>query len=111
MAQSNESNERRIASFRPNHTGEPPPYTWTHWSDQFQLAIIAKENLDINSPNAPEVSDILIPTPEQATASKLDTVRVIREARNENPMKTYEVAFHENPMKSESTKKRKSSNG
>ena len=89
MAQSNESNERRIASFRQNHTGEPP-YTWTYWSDQFQLAIIAKENLDINSLNAPEVPEILITTLERATASELDTV--IREARNENLMKTYEVA-------------------
>ena len=45
-----------IPSFWPNHTAEPP-ITWTKRSDQVQLAIIAKENLDIygiSGPEAPE---------------------------------------------------------
>ena len=40
MAQLNESNLRGIHAIWSNHTKEPPQ-SWTHWSDQFQLAIIA----------------------------------------------------------------------
>ena len=60
MAQSNESNVRGVPFFWPNHTLEPPR-SWTQWSDQFQLAIIAKENLDIDSLNGPEVPKTKIP--------------------------------------------------
>ena len=46
MAQSNDSNVRGTPPFWPNHTLEPS-HAWTQWSDQFQLAIIAKEYLDL----------------------------------------------------------------
>ena len=51
MAQSNnESNVRGIPSFWQNHTVDPPPpIPWEDWSDLFQLAIIAKENIDIEN--------------------------------------------------------------
>ena len=50
MAQSNsnESNLRGIPSFWQNHTVDPP-IPWEEWSDLFQLAIIAKENIDIEN--------------------------------------------------------------
>ena len=50
MAQSNsnESNVRGIPSFWQNHTVDPP-IPWEEWSDLFQLAIIAKENIDIEN--------------------------------------------------------------
>ena len=50
--------------FWPNHTLEPP-HSWTQWSDQFQLAIIAKENLDIESLNGPEVPETQTPILEK----------------------------------------------
>ena len=55
MAQSNsnKSNLRGIPSFWQNHTVDPP-VPWEEWSDLFQLAIIAKENIDIEN--------LLIPT-------------------------------------------------
>ena len=79
-----------IASFWPNHTFEPPHF-WTQWSDQFQLAIITKENLDIDSLNGPEVPETQIIILEQPTASDLDTDRASREARNKNALKLYEA--------------------
>ena len=49
MAQSsNESNVRGIPPFWQNHTVDPP-IPWEDWSDLFQLAIIAKENIDIEN--------------------------------------------------------------
>ena len=49
MAQStNESNVRGIPLFWQNHTVDPP-IPWEDWSDLFQLAIIAKENIDIEN--------------------------------------------------------------
>ena len=51
MAQlSTDLNLLGIPAFWPNHTVEPPTQ-WTNWIDQFQLAIIAKENLDIDNLN------------------------------------------------------------
>ena len=44
-----------------------PPHAWTHWSDKFQLAIIAKENLNIDNLSEPEVPEKQIPIPEQPT--------------------------------------------
>ena len=47
MAQSNnESNVRGKPPFWQNHTVDPP-ILWEDWSDLFHLAIIAKENIDI----------------------------------------------------------------
>ena len=50
MAQSNsnELNVRGIPSFWQNHTVDPP-IPWEEWSDLFQLAMIAKENIDIDN--------------------------------------------------------------
>ena len=50
MTQSNgnQSNVRGIPSFWQNHTVDPP-ITWEEWSDLFQLAVIAKEKIDIDS--------------------------------------------------------------
>ena len=45
---SNESNMRGIPSFWQNHTVDPPT-PWEEWSDLFQLAIIAKENIDMEN--------------------------------------------------------------
>ena len=53
MAQSStDSNLRGTPAFRPNHTVEPPTQ-WTNWIYQFHLAIIAKENLDIDNLKEP----------------------------------------------------------
>ena len=53
MVQSSfDSNLRGIPAFRPNHTVEPPTQ-WNNWIDQFHLAIIAKENLDIDNLKEP----------------------------------------------------------
>ena len=82
---------RGIPPFWPNHTLEPP-HTWTQWSDQFQLAIIAKENLDLESLHGTEIPETQIIILEQATGGKLDTERANRETRNKNAMKQYESA-------------------
>ena len=95
MAQSNESNVRGIPSFWPKHTLEPP-HSWTQWSDQFQLAIIEKENLDIDGLNGPEVPETKIPILDQVTGSESDTDRATSgETRNKNAMKQYEAAEEE----------------
>ena len=76
----------------PNHTLEPP-HVWTQWSYQFQLAIIAKDNLDLESLHGPEIPETQIPILEQATGSDSDTERANRENRNKNAMKQYESAM------------------
>ena len=49
MPQSNnESNVRGMPSFWQNHTVDPP-IPWEEWSDLFQLAITAKEKVDIKN--------------------------------------------------------------
>ena len=78
MAQSNESNVRGIPSFWPNHTLELA-HSWTQWNNQFQLATIAKENLDIDSLNRPEVPEMQFPILEQTTGSESDKNRASRE--------------------------------
>ena len=102
MAQSNKSNLRGIPAFWPNHTMEPP-HSWTHWSDQFQLTIIAKENLDIDNLSGREVPEVQFPILEQSTGSELENERASREARNRITMKSYEVA--EEKRKSDEKKK------
>ena len=91
MAQSNDSIVRGIPIFWPNHTLEPP-HAWTQWSDQFQLPMIAKENLDLESLHGPEIPETQIPILEQATDSESDTERANRDNRNKNAMKQYESA-------------------
>ena len=82
---------RGIPPFWPNHTLEPP-HAWTQWSDQFQLAIIAKENLDIERLHGPEAPETQIPILIQTTGSESDTDRASRETRNNFAMKQYEAA-------------------
>ena len=82
MAQSNDSNVRVIPPFWPNHTLEPP-HAWTQWSDQFQLAIIAKENLDLESLHGPEIPETQIPNLEQATGSGKSQQREQEQKHNE----------------------------
>ena len=91
MAQSNESSLRGVPAFWPNHTMEPPQ-SWTHWSDQFQLAIIAKKNLDIDNLSGQEVPQSQISILEQSTGSEPENERASREARNRATMKSYEAA-------------------
>ena len=102
MAQSIDSNVRGIPPFWPNHTLKPP-HAWTQWSDQFQLAIIAKENLDLESLHGPEIPETQISILEQATGSETDAERAIRENRNKNAMKQYESA-EENRINEEKRK-------
>ena len=90
MAQSNDSNSRGIP-FWPNHTLEPP-HAWTQWSDQFQWAVNAKKNLDIESLHGPEVPETQISILEQDTGSESETDRASRETRSRNAMKQFEAA-------------------
>ena len=39
---------RRVPPFWQNHTMDPP-IPWEDWNDMFKLALIAKENIDINN--------------------------------------------------------------
>ena len=82
MAQStNDSNLRGIPDFRPTHTVEPPTQ-WNNWIDQFHLAIIAKENLDIDNLKEPVEGETTLPILEGAQESETDQQRKTREARN-----------------------------
>ena len=84
MAQSTtDSNLRGIPAFWPNHTVEPPTQ-WNKWIDQFHLATIAKENLDIDN--------LKEPVEEGAKESETDQQRKGREARNKEVMRVYEHA-------------------
>ena len=56
-----------IPAFWSSQTMEPP-HSWTNWSDQFQLAIIGKDNLDIDNLSGPEVPENQIPILEQSTS-------------------------------------------
>ena len=91
MAQSNVSNLRGFPAFWPNHTMEPPQ-SWSHWSDPFQLAIMANENLDIDNISGPEVPESQIPILEQSTGSESEKERNSREARIRITMNSYEAA-------------------
>ena len=76
MAQSNtDSSLRGIPAFWPNHTVEPPIH-WNNWIDQFHLAIIAKENLDIDNLKEPVERKTTLPILEGAQESET------KEARN-----------------------------
>ena len=53
----------------------------------FEVIVIAKENLDIESLKGPETPETQIPILEQVTGSESDTDRASRETRNKNAMK------------------------
>ena len=59
------------------------------------MAIIEKENLDIDGLNGPEVPETKIPLLEQVTGSESDTDRASGETRKKNAMKQYEAAEEE----------------
>ena len=63
--------------FWPNHTLEPQ-HAWTQRSEQFQLAIIANQNLDIENLHGPEVPETHIPILDQDTGSESDTDKASR---------------------------------
>ena len=92
MAQSTtDSNLWGIPAFWPNHTIEPPTQ-WNNWIGQFDLAIIAKENLDIDNLKVPLELETTIPILEGAQESETDPQRKAREARNKKTMRVYEHA-------------------
>ena len=63
-----------------------------NWIDQFHLAIIAKENLDIDSLKEPLELGTTIPILEGAQESETDPQRNAREARNKETARVYEQA-------------------
>ena len=90
MAQSStDSNLREIPAFWPNHTVEPPTQ-WINWIDQFHLAIIAKENLDIDNLKEPFELETTMPMLESAQVSEKEQQRKAREARNKESMRVFE---------------------
>ena len=92
MAQSNsnESNVRGIPSFWQNHTVDPP-ITWEEWSDLFQLAIIAKENIDIeNLLNPTERYHSPPPTLENRPENESDAQKTSRIERNIQEQKRFD---------------------
>ena len=91
MAQSNsnESNVRGIPSFWQNHTVDPP-IPWEEWSDLFQPAIIAKENIDIeNLLNATERYRPPPPTLENPPENESDAQKTSRIERNIREQKRF----------------------
>ena len=92
MAQSNsnESNVRGIPSFWQNHTVDPP-ISWEEWSDLFQLAIIAKENIDIkNLLNQSQRYHPLPPTLENPPENESDAQKTSRIERNIREQKRFD---------------------
>ena len=83
MAQSNnESNVRGIPPFWQNHTVDPP-IPWEDWSDLFHMAIIAKENVDIeNLLNPLGRHHPHPPTQENPTEKESENQRKARIERN-----------------------------
>ena len=92
MAQSTtDSNLRGIPAFWPNHRVEPPTQ-WNNWIDQFHLAIIAKENLDIDNLKEPVEGETTLPILEGAQESETGQQRKAMEFRNKEVMRVYEHA-------------------
>ena len=89
MVQSNnESNVRGIPSFWQNHTVDPP-IPGEDWSDLFHLAIIAKENIDIeNFLNPSEKHHPQPPNLENPMDGDTDNQRQSRMERNTQEKKT-----------------------
>ena len=92
MAQSTTDSSRRgTPAFWRNHTVEPLTQ-WNNWINQFHLAIIAKENLDIDNLKGPVEGETTLPILEGAQESETDQKRKTREARNKETMRVYEHA-------------------
>ena len=96
MAQSNsnESNVRGIPSFWQNHTVDPP-FPWEEWSDSFQLAIIAKENIDIDNllnPTEYHPHPPLLENPPEGETETQKTSRLERNIREQNRYDDEETA-------------------
>ena len=104
MAQpTNESNVRRIPPFWQNHTVDLP-IPWGDWSDLFQLAIIAKENIDIeNLLNPLERQHPLPPNLEKSTDGETDAQRRSRMERNTQEQRQYDEE-ETSSIKTETTK-------
>ena len=91
MAQSNnESNVIRIPSFWQNHIVDPP-IPWEDWSDLFHLAIIAKENIDIeNLLNPSERHHPQPPNLENPMDGETDKQRQSRMEKNTQERRRYD---------------------
>ena len=82
---------RGIPSFWQNHTVVDRPIPWEEWSDLFQLAIIAKEKIDIeNLLNATERYHPLPPTLENPPENESDSQKTSRFERNIRGQKRYD---------------------
>ena len=91
MAQPSNTNLQGIPAFSPNHNDEPPT-NWSNWIDQFHLAIIVEENIDIDNQKDPVKSETDIPILEGAQNSETEIQRKAREVRSKEVMKFYENA-------------------
>ena len=81
---------RGIPSFWQNHTVDPP-IPWEEWSDLFQLAIIAKENIDIeNLLNSSVGYHPLPPTLENPPENESDAQKTSRIERNIREQKRFD---------------------
>ena len=91
MAQSNNKPKvRGIPPFWQNHTVDPP-IPWEDWSDLFHLAIIAKENIDIeNLLNLSERHHPQPPTMEKPTDNESESQRKSRIDRNIQEKRRYD---------------------
>ena len=91
MAQSNnESNVRGNPPFWRNHTVDPP-IPWEDWSDLFHLAIIVKENIDIeNQLNPSEKHHAQPPTLENPTNNESQSQRKSRIDRKIQEQRRYD---------------------
>ena len=65
---------------------------WNNWIDQFHLAIIANENLDIDNLKEPLELETTIPILKSAQESENEPHRKAREARKKETMRVYEHA-------------------
>ena len=91
MAKSNnEFNVRRIPSIWQNYTVDPP-IPWEEWSNFFQLAFIAMENVDIeNLVNPIEKNHPLPSALENPTENETESPRKARVERNMQEQKRYD---------------------
>ena len=91
MTQTMDSNLRGIPNFWSNYTVEPPTQ-WTNRIDQYRLAIIAKENLEIDNLKKPLEWETTISILEGAQDSEYETQKKAREVTNKEVMRVWEIA-------------------